>query len=186
MYQPVLSRFQSLDPVSPNGVDLLDDNNWFGDRLTRMRNLYGYADNNPVRFVDPGGTERVEIDLNPPINEGKPCFKVGQKDATIAISPKRLTWVYRSSETCSILFEDPGLPGCPTRVPRRRPEELAGHRECETTLVFDLKKGGALDSECRKVGGKLVWFIVKIAGEINVISSKKSCGICEPADIDIG
>jgi len=55
MYQPTLSRFQSLDPLSPNGVDLLDDNNWFGDRLTQMRNRYGYANNSPVNYFDPSG-----------------------------------------------------------------------------------------------------------------------------------
>jgi len=71
MYQPVLSRFQSLDPLIPNGVDLLDDNKWFGDRLTQMRNRFGYSGaapgftgytyvrNNPLRFTDPSGLAPV-------------------------------------------------------------------------------------------------------------------------------
>lgn len=76
MYQPVLSRFQSLDPLSPNGVDLLDDNNWFGDRLTRMRMQYGdggvmsgyaYANNNPMRYIDPSGQRAFDCVKHFPI-----------------------------------------------------------------------------------------------------------------------
>jgi hypothetical protein len=66
MYQPILSRFQSRDPMSANGMDLLDDSNWFGQRLTKMRHQFGdgiangftdytYARNNPLTFVDPSG-----------------------------------------------------------------------------------------------------------------------------------
>ena len=55
MYQPVLSRFQSRDPLSPNGADLLDDNHWLGSRFKSMQNTYGYGQNNPLRYVDPSG-----------------------------------------------------------------------------------------------------------------------------------
>jgi hypothetical protein len=55
MYQPVLGRFQSLDPINPNG-DLMDDNNWFGDRLTQMRRQYG---DGVVDISSPQGVSRA-------------------------------------------------------------------------------------------------------------------------------
>jgi RHS repeat-associated protein len=55
MYSPQLGRFLSRDPLVAGQPDIFYDNNWFGDRLTAMRNLYGYADNNPVNYVDPSG-----------------------------------------------------------------------------------------------------------------------------------
>jgi RHS repeat-associated protein len=54
MYAPQLGRFASQDPLAADPT-LLYDNNWFGDRLTLMRNLYGYTTNNPVNWVDPSG-----------------------------------------------------------------------------------------------------------------------------------
>jgi len=54
MYSPQLGRFLSEDPLEANPT-LLYDNNWFGDALTRMWNLYGYCDNNPVNWADPSG-----------------------------------------------------------------------------------------------------------------------------------
>jgi RHS repeat-associated protein len=56
MYSPPLGRFLSRDPLPQNGEpEILYDNDWFGDRLTMMRNLYGYVDNNPVKNLDPSG-----------------------------------------------------------------------------------------------------------------------------------
>ncbi len=54
MYSPQLGRFLNPDPLVANPT-ILYDNNWFGDRLTMMRNLYGYADNNPINRTDPSG-----------------------------------------------------------------------------------------------------------------------------------
>lgn len=66
MYQPTLGRFLSRDPLSPDGVDVLyDDNNWFGAALDRMRNLYGYCADNPLKFVDPSGWQAEEAGDSP-------------------------------------------------------------------------------------------------------------------------
>lgn len=54
MYSPQLGRFLSQDPLVASPT-VLYDNNWFGDRLTLMRNLYGYVDNNPINATDPSG-----------------------------------------------------------------------------------------------------------------------------------
>jgi RHS repeat-associated protein len=55
MYSPQLGRFLSQDPLVAGQPDVLFDNDVFGDRLTMMRNLYGYANNNPVNVTDPSG-----------------------------------------------------------------------------------------------------------------------------------
>jgi RHS repeat-associated protein len=55
MYSPQLGRFLSRDPLVDGQPDIFYDNNWFGDALTQMQNLYGYADNNPVNVTDPSG-----------------------------------------------------------------------------------------------------------------------------------
>src|SRR6059058_5616811 len=70
MYQPTLNRFASRDPLSADGVDVIPNTGWFGQRLDAMRarygysgplarggdmNLYRYVGNNPVPFVDPSG-----------------------------------------------------------------------------------------------------------------------------------
>jgi RHS repeat-associated protein len=63
MYQPTLGRFLSRDPLGEGGVDVLYDNNEFGDWLTEMRNTYGYVSNNPVRYVDPTGLLSIDVPL---------------------------------------------------------------------------------------------------------------------------
>ena len=71
MYQPTLGQFLSRDPLSENGVDLLTDTGFYGDRLAAMsarpwlyaRNStqpYVYAGNNPVRYVDPSGLDYLD------------------------------------------------------------------------------------------------------------------------------
>jgi RHS repeat-associated protein len=68
MYSPPLGTFLTRDPLPLAGKpDVLYDNNWFGERLNLMRNLYAYANNNPPRYVDPMG----EKACNPPIGQAK-------------------------------------------------------------------------------------------------------------------
>ena len=74
MYSAGLGRFLSQDPVSTVGPDVLTDNNPFGESLTRMRNLYGYAENDPVRWVDPSG---LRVASSPPSTWEWICTKVG-------------------------------------------------------------------------------------------------------------
>ena len=56
MYQQTLGRFLSRDPLSENGIDVLTDAGFYGDRLAVMRsnpwyyggngeNLYAYVNN---------------------------------------------------------------------------------------------------------------------------------------------
>jgi RHS repeat-associated protein len=63
VYSPQLGRFLSQDPYLAGQPDILYDNNWFGDRLTRMRNLYGYCDNNPSNATDPSGLGWIDIEV---------------------------------------------------------------------------------------------------------------------------
>ena len=65
MYAPQLGRFVSQDPLAADPT-LLYDNNWFGQRLTEIRNLYGYCENNPVNRVDPSGLASVLCSLPAP------------------------------------------------------------------------------------------------------------------------
>jgi RHS repeat-associated protein len=56
MYSPSLAQFISRDPLpEANEPILLSDNDWFGHRVTMMRNLYAYGGNDPVTNVDPNG-----------------------------------------------------------------------------------------------------------------------------------
>lgn len=48
-YDPVLSRFMAIDPVSPQPDEL------------HSLNRYAYANNNPYRFVDPDGRQAARI-----------------------------------------------------------------------------------------------------------------------------
>jgi len=63
-----------LDPLSPNGVDLLYSHEYVAgkmkSRASRRRalsianeqtNLYVYVDSNPIRYVDPMGLEPITI-----------------------------------------------------------------------------------------------------------------------------
>lgn len=68
MYNPVLGRFLSRDPLSSTGVDLLTDSGFYSERLEDMRenpwefvthstNPYNYCENNPTNRIDPSGLQ---------------------------------------------------------------------------------------------------------------------------------
>ncbi len=66
MYSPQLGRFLSEDPLTRDPV-ILNDNNWFGERLDAMRNTYWYANNDPVNKRDPSGLMCAPCPRNPPL-----------------------------------------------------------------------------------------------------------------------
>src|SRR5262245_61903011 len=73
MYMPTLNRFTARDPLSADGVDVIPNTGWFGQRLDAMRrsargagpggdlNLYRYVGNNPTGLVDPSGLFFISI-----------------------------------------------------------------------------------------------------------------------------
>jgi len=64
MYHAELGQFITRDPLPQQGEpDVLYDNNWFGEWLDMMRNLYGYTNNSPVNRVDPLGLFGYESPL---------------------------------------------------------------------------------------------------------------------------
>lgn len=88
MYQQTLGRFQSRDPLAENGMDVMTDTGFFGDRLAAMRanpwyyggnggNLYTYVDNNPVNFTEPSGLDsQGRPPTNPPQYDEINCSNI--------------------------------------------------------------------------------------------------------------
>lgn len=73
MYMPTLARFMSRDPLQQD-VDLLSDNNWFGDALDVMgAPPYGYAGSNPVNRIDASGLQAAAPQGNGDICEDCEC-----------------------------------------------------------------------------------------------------------------
>jgi RHS repeat-associated protein len=102
VYSPPLGRFLSTDPLEANPT-ILYDNNWFGDALTRMRNLYGYTGNNPINFVDPSGLEAESCDIMLGACP-KGCVKVTGKPSCVPTAPP---WTLKNIDKCY-----GGSPGC--------------------------------------------------------------------------
>jgi hypothetical protein len=102
MYQPTLGRFLSRDPLSANGVDVLTDTGFYGDRLAAMRanpwyyggnseNAYIYVRSSPVNQVDPSGLWELR------------CRPLG---APANVSCQRHCWVQCDGHSYSLLNKD--------------------------------------------------------------------------------
>ena len=58
MYSPVLSRFQSRDPLPLEGqADVLYGDTWIKRNIMMRLKAYTYVDNNPVTGIDPSGLQ---------------------------------------------------------------------------------------------------------------------------------
>jgi len=123
MYASQLGRFVSEDPLVSDPA-ILYDNNWMGDRLTRLRNGYGYVDNNPANVVDPSGLIPDEW-LQPRVPPAAaPAPPAAPRPARRPPSPRRGDWLdcmancIREKELHHAVIVAT-LPGC-IRVPKGR------------------------------------------------------------------
>jgi RHS repeat-associated protein len=112
MYSPALGRFLSRDPVLENGNrHLVYDNNWFGQRLSVMRDDYGYAYSNPINFIDPSGLQGECTG-----GSASACQRQRCGPPNVAVTPDER----RAQEDCRADCRRDCAPARPPRPPRRR------------------------------------------------------------------
>ncbi|GAA5785802.1 hypothetical protein YWS52_21240 [Chitiniphilus shinanonensis] len=71
-YDPTLGRFMAMDPV-----------NWVAGNPVHSFNRYGYANSNPLKFIDPDGREAKTDMMTGPSVMG-PHFGMGQSSPSIS------------------------------------------------------------------------------------------------------
>lgn len=166
MYSPPLGRFLSRDPLPLNGEpDVLTDGDWFGDRLTMMKNLYGYVENNPVRSVDPSGlvSFRYEIDQN--IGGSDPNYlnpiPIAQRNCVLwALKQTNQTWLNSLPDCVCHLCVMNGKPKNPNPKVWTDPSTLhkifGFHLEAKWCLRSHARPNGSGQQCCYDESGRLI------------------------------
>jgi RHS repeat-associated protein len=167
MYSPKLARFLSEDPLTLNPT-ILNDNNWFGDALTRMRNLYGYCDNDPVNWTDPSGLIRYQT----PLPIAGACSPEGRTKTYDTTVPRTATATPETKTqpclTAEVSFRDRN--GCLVRF------SWPGTQTCTRTLTHSWDAGARFFLVCRNGH----WNIAQSFGGRHRTSGEWQCGPCEP------
>lgn len=137
MYQPVLNRFLSRDPLPPDGQpDILYGDDWIKQNIAMRTNPYIYVGNNSPNRVEPTGiASKDSRSLRFPQLQASPfVFFTTNEQGTPSDSGEDL--MTPPAAECAVALPIPAKPACDTvRAPSAVQKDKLGNVSCKQIVA---------------------------------------------------